>query len=81
MEVRKSLTEIIKIFKDAQTTTEFKPTIQKFQDLHQKVINTPEFKDTAILAVTSVAYYSSLFLSEVIDKNTNQPLRIPKWLT
>ena len=79
----KIIDELISIFKSAETTTEFSTTIVKFQQLHQRVIENPEFKETSILAITSVAYYSSLFLSEVNEIKGDKvlPLKIPKWLT
>lgn len=66
----------------------FKPVITKLKELNDKLLKNPEFENTTLVGVSSIAYYSSLFWSEInfVDENNAEAkafwnkIKIPKWL-
>lgn len=61
----------------------FQPGIDHLAGMYRSVLVDPKFRDSNLVIAFSIAYYSSVFWSEmqvVPDGGEPEPLRIPRWL-
>ena len=61
---------------------DFQPTIDKLKLIFDELKNDVNYNKTSLMAVSSIAYYSSIFWSEVkeVENGVSFSLRWPRWV-